>query len=88
MTQAATVHLMGRMEIPDNAIEHRINKSFDADGFIINGKTYKPVLSLQEVLGFGDSRILEPTEIEALGIHGFGILDQQDFRITEGEFDV
>lgn len=85
-TVGATFHLMGRLEIP-KAAALVMGSNGEATGFMLpNGKTYKIQVVLEQESADGEHhKDMGTTELEALGIFGFGELDVLDFRTTEEE---
>ena len=83
-TVGATFHLMGRLEIP-KAATLVLDPNGEATGFMLpNGKTYKVQVVLEQESADGEHhKDMGSTELEALGIYGFGELDVRDFRTTE-----
>ncbi len=83
-TVGTTFHLMGRLEIP-KAATLVLAPNGEATGFMLpNGKTYKVQVVLEQESADGEHhKDMGSTELEALGIYGFGELDVRDFRTTE-----
>lgn len=83
-TVGATFHLMGRLEIPKAATLVAADNG-EITGFMLpNGKTYKIQVVMEQESADGEHhKDMGTTELEALGIFGFGELDCREFRTTE-----
>jgi hypothetical protein len=85
-TVGATFHLMGSFEVPRVAVPITV-----ADGSVVgftlpNGKAYKIQVTIEECDENEDNyRDLNTCELEALGVVGFGELDERDIRIEDEE---
>jgi hypothetical protein len=77
-TVGATFHLMGRFELPGNATP------VDGGFKLPNGRTYRIQAVLEEESEDGETHTEPGTcDLEALGIVGFGELDEREFRIED-----